>query len=362
MIDRGARSQRRASDAAAAILGLLLGFAGGLVAPIGVAGSASSTSAVAALPGSQAPLAASLSEWTGGVNLYRSGVFTTQASWLYCTAADIQIIRNMIEGTSDHSSSAQTGYFDWMRTQNQYDLPLSAGIDPTGWTAGMRHFVDDRYQLVSSQSFNGTVRSAVERLRLTNLPIALTVSHGNHGWVLNGFTATADPAVTSEFEITSVSVTGPLWGLQSKNGYDMPPNTTLTVDELATYFTRWHYDPLPMVWDGSFVSIQPVPAAEAPAATPIATPAPTPTVPAVTPSPTPVAASATLPPDVAVGGPAATSSQNPAADAPGDPTGTGSWLLPAALVLVASLALVIWGRWARARSRAGRERARDERA
>ena len=82
----------------------------------------------------------------------------------------------------------------------------------------------------SSRARRSTTRSesAVTRLRLTNLPVALTVSHGNHGWILTGFRATADPAVTSSFKVTSVRVTGPLYGLQSKNGYDMPPNTKLT--------------------------------------------------------------------------------------------------------------------------------------
>ena len=82
-------------------------------------------------------------------------------------------------------------------TRNRYDLPLSAGVDPAGWTAGLRHFVDDRYRLVSSRTFDSALRSAVNRLRLTNLPVALTVSHGNHGWILTGFRATADPAKTS---------------------------------------------------------------------------------------------------------------------------------------------------------------------
>ena len=78
-----------------------------------------------------------------------------------------------------------------MRLHNRYHLPLSAGVDPQGWAAGLRHFVDDRYRLVASTTFDGALRSAVRRLRQTNLPVALTVSHGNHGWILTGFTATA---------------------------------------------------------------------------------------------------------------------------------------------------------------------------
>jgi hypothetical protein len=202
---------------------------------------------------------ASLPAWTGGVNLYRTGVFTTQKSWLWCTAAGVQIVRNIVDRKTDHSTSGQRRYFNWMRERNRYDLPLSAGVDPAGWTAGLRHFVDDRYRLVSSRTFDSALRSAVKRLRLTNLPVALTVSHGNHGWILTGFRATADPAVTTSFKVTSVRVTGPLYGLQSKGGYDMPPNTKLTTAQLKRYFTPWKYAPRAMVWDGRYVSIQPIP-------------------------------------------------------------------------------------------------------
>ena len=215
-----------------------------------------------AWPGAPKPAEAaqaSLPAWTGGVNLYRNGTFTTQKSWLWCTAAGVQIVRNIVDRKTDHTAAGQRRYFDWMRTRNRYDLPLSAGVDAAGWTAGMRHFVDDRYRLVSSRSFDSALRSAVTRLRLTNLPVALTVSHGNHGWILTGFRATADPAKTSSFTVTSVRVTGPLYGLQSKNGYDMAPNTKLTTAQLKRFFTPWKYAPRAMVWDGRYVSIQPVP-------------------------------------------------------------------------------------------------------
>lgn len=233
------------------------------------------------LPGSAGAAAPQLSTWDGGVSLYRAGTFTTQKSWLWCTAADVQIARNIVDHQTDHSKAGQQTYFRWMRLHNRYRLPLSAGVDPRGWAAGMRHFVDDRYRLVSSATFEGALRSAVTRLRLTGLPVALAVSHGNHGWLLTGFTATADPAVTTAFRVTSVRVVGPLYGLQSKNGYDMAPNTKLTPTQLRRYFTPWNYKPMKMIWDGRYVSIQPIPGRLGVTTTP--TPAPT-----ATPRPTPV--------------------------------------------------------------------------
>ena len=222
------------------------------VVPVAIA--ASSTS----IAGPHLRAAALLPGWDGSIDLYRDGVFTTQKTWLWCTAAGVQIVRNIVERDNDHSTSGQRRYFDWMRSRNRYDLPESAGVDPQGWTAGLRHFVDDRYRLVASRSFAAGLRSAIANLRRTGLPVALTVSNGGHGWILTGFEATADPLLTDQFEVRSVRVVGPLFGRQSKNGYDMPPDTKLSTDRLRRFFTPWRYAPLSMVWDGKYVSIQPV--------------------------------------------------------------------------------------------------------
>ena len=207
--------------------------------------------------------------WDGGVNLYRSGAFATQRTWQWCTAAGVQIARNIAFGESDGARARQDRYYRYMRNHNRYDVPAKDGVDPGGWTAGLRRFVDERYRLVRSDSFGAALRSAVTNLRRTNLPVGLTVAHGTHAWLLTGFTATADPLVTDDFRVTSVRVTGPLWGLQSRTrGYDMRPNTKLTPAQLNDYFTPWHYAPIRMAWEGQWVSIQPVGIAPVPPAPP----------------------------------------------------------------------------------------------
>jgi hypothetical protein len=248
------------SRPAAGLVAFLLAFACSL-AP-GWAGTSSVSGAAAALPA-----------WRGGIDLYRSGTFTTQRNWLWCTAADVQIIRNIARHQRDHGTTSQRRYFVWMRGHNRYDLPLSAGVDPAGWTAGLRHFVDDRYRLVASRTFAAALTSAVTNLRRTNLPVGITVANGNHAWILTGFTATADPLISTSFTVTSVRIVGPLFGLQSRNGYDMPPDTRLTPAQLRHYFTPWRYAPMRMIWDGRFVSVQPIPTASvsmAPAVSPLA--------------------------------------------------------------------------------------------
>jgi hypothetical protein len=265
---RGARASR--VGRACLALALVLAWAAAPVAASAQAAYAFETSGSRV---STVGADAALATWDGSVNLYRTGVFSTQKTWYYCTAADVQIMRNIVRHEERHGRTAQDRYFDYMRAHMRYAIPVKQGVDPAGWTAGLRHYVDDRYRLVRSDTFGSLLRSAVRSLRRTNLPVALFVDHGNHGWVLHGFTATADPAVTSDFTVTSVRVSGPLWGLQNATyGYDMKPNKKLTKAQLRDFVSRWHYGPIRMVYEGEFLSIQPIgttslaSAAEAPTA------------------------------------------------------------------------------------------------
>jgi cell division septation protein DedD len=268
---------------------------------------------VLAIPASSPSTASALSRWTGGIDLYRVGVFTTQKTWLWCTAADVQIMRNIVDRQADHSRARQGRYFDYMRAHNRYRIPVRDGVDPAGWTAGLRAFVDGRYRLIASPTFDSALRSAVTNLRKTNLPVGITVSRGNHAWVLTGFTATADPALTARFTVTSVRVVGPLYGLQSRSyGYDMRPDRMLTPAQLRGFFTPWHYAGVRMAWEARWVSIQPIPVAAAKVSVSTS---------AATPTPTHVAAAGSTPSPSAPA-PAPTSAQLAIADTTEPPRST----------------------------------------
>lgn len=203
---------------------------------------------------------AAIPRWRGGVDLYRPGVFATQQTYHWCTAAGVQMMRNIVHDRRSHRTAQQRRYFRYMRAHDRYAIPVRDGVDPRGWAAGVRRFVDEDYRLVASDSYRAALRSAVRNLRLTHMPVAIAVAYGNHAWVLTGFTATADPAVTNRFRITSVRVTGPLWGLQNRSyGYDMRPDKRLTREQLRRFFTPWHYAGVRMAWEGDWVSVQPIP-------------------------------------------------------------------------------------------------------
>jgi hypothetical protein len=213
--------------------------------------------------------------------------------------------------------------------------------------------VDSRYTLYTSRSFDSALRSAVTNLRQTGLPVAITVEHGNHAWIITGFTASADPARTTDFTVTSINVVGPLWGLQSRTyGYDMKPDTKLTPKQLAGFFTPWHYAPIKMAWEGRWVSVQPVIAKlAAPKAAPSAAPLPPRGVAVARLEPIPAAASPALSAtEAAVATPLATATARTAVAPVASPSSanTAPALWPAwvagALGLVALWLFVIWRR------------------
>ena len=63
--------------------------------------------------------------------------------------------------------------------------------------------------------------------------------------------------MTRRFEITSVRVTGPLWGRQNRTfGYDMRPDTRLSRRQLRRFLTPWHYPRIRMAWEGRWLAVQ----------------------------------------------------------------------------------------------------------
>src|SRR5262249_46129952 len=62
-----------------------------LAAALALVGLVSSPIAGPLAPPEAAAAELALPAWTGGVELYRAGSFTTQRSWLWCTAAGVQI-------------------------------------------------------------------------------------------------------------------------------------------------------------------------------------------------------------------------------------------------------------------------------
>ena len=193
--------------------------------------------------------------WTGRMNLYRSGVFSTQATYTWCVPTSAQIMVNIIKGRSVHSATEQYRWYKLGRQLNRYRYPW-AGVDPQGFAGILNTVGAGPYRVYAGTSYQTTLRYAVLRMRLTGKPVGLFVGHGFHAWVLNGFTATADPAVTSSYTVTSVNVMGPLWPKQTRGYWDVAPNRQISNATFARLLTRYD-DRIRTVWDYRYVVIVP---------------------------------------------------------------------------------------------------------
>jgi hypothetical protein len=199
-------------------------------------------------------VAAGIPPWTGMLDLYRSDAFASQANSTLCVAAGTQMMLNVILGRTDTSGDAQLAYITYAQANDAGNH--STGSDPAGWAAALNRYGGGGYRVAVYADRTAALKAAATRMRLSNKPVGMLVWAGRHAWVMSGFAATADPAATSSFSVTSVFVEGPLYPRPPNAwGYDLPPDAQLTPAQLAQYFTK--YSDGYYAWNGTFVLILP---------------------------------------------------------------------------------------------------------
>jgi hypothetical protein len=201
-------------------------------------------------------IAGGLPEWTGTLDLYRSTAFASQATLSWCVAASSQMMLNLVLDRSDTARASQATYMAYAQA-NDSATYSDGGSNPAGWVAVMNRYGGLPYDIGRYADRTSAIKAAATRMRVTNRPVGLLVWSGRHAWVMNGFEATADPALTSDFTVTAVYVSGPLYPRPANDyGYDPLPDTRLTAAQMATYFLPY-YDTVLRTWNGSYLTIQP---------------------------------------------------------------------------------------------------------
>jgi hypothetical protein len=195
-----------------------------------------------------------LTRWTGTRDLYRRGAFSTQRTPFWCVGASVQMMLNMIRGQRDHTLARQRAYMSYARLHDQATGLL--GTNPLGWRATLNRYAGgSRYRIHVDRTLRGAIHDAAQRLRRTGHPVGLLVMGGHHAWVMSGFNSTADPATTNHFKVTSVFVEGPLYPITQSNGFDMQPDTRLTVAALRRFLKP--YDAGDPSWNHRYLTVQP---------------------------------------------------------------------------------------------------------
>lgn len=203
-----------------------------------------STAAVAAAqvepavtaPAQAAPAQAAHPRWSGAFNLYRKNAFVTQKDFRWCVAASVQMMVNLVRHRSDRTAKTQQRMIRYAQARDNGPWGPGGGTDVNGWIAALQHFGAGKYRAVGARTPGAALRIAATAMRQAGRPAGLLVMDGRHAWILHGFESRTDPQRDRWAKITSVRVSGPLYPVQQKNGYDLRPNTELSVRALARYF------------------------------------------------------------------------------------------------------------------------------
>jgi hypothetical protein len=183
-----------------------------------------------------------------GMNLFRKGDFSSQKTTFWCIPASTQMMMNMMDGGKPNRTRAMQARLYRIGDRLEEDGTFSPDPEPdrwrgmgiSEWVGLLNRYDHGPYELAGAKSYRKSLRKAARMMRKTGKPVGLVVWHGAHAWVMSGFTATADPAVSKDFEVTSVWVQDPWYPRTSSIwGRSRGPNAKVSPGVLRQDFKRY---------------------------------------------------------------------------------------------------------------------------
>jgi hypothetical protein len=230
---------------------------GTLLATAGQSPAATTGLSVTAAPSTaQAPSAAASGPFS--MDLYRKGDYVGELTKVWCLPAAMQTSMNIMDPGADTSRQTQARIFSLARSI----APAPDGAaEPEGWAKGLTQLGYGNYQVTEKASIRDAIHLAARQIRATNHPAGLMVWRGAHSWVMSGFSATADPALTDSFVVTAVRIED-VWypRISTIWGSSRPPDALVPVAALPADYLPWkrptgRYPGK----DGKFVLVVPMP-------------------------------------------------------------------------------------------------------
>lgn len=195
------------------------------------------------------------------MDLYRRGAFVSQFESWYCLPAAMQTMINIMSpGRPDRTRRTQARLYRLAR-RHSTDRLDGKGAEPIGWARALEHLGFGAWEVKAYRTRGQAVKAAVKALRMTGRPVGMLTWRGAHSWVMSGFRATADPALTNRYQVTSIAIQD-VWypRVSSIWGPSDGPDTWMRVQDLGRDFLRYNrwtvrYPGL----DGRYVVVLPVP-------------------------------------------------------------------------------------------------------
>jgi putative peptidoglycan lipid II flippase len=190
-------------------------------------------------PGSSPPPSPSPSPTPGpfAMDLYKAGDYVGELKDTWCVPAAMQTSMNIMDTGADTSQRTQAHIFALVRSI----APAPDGAaEPEAWAKGLAELGYGNYAVTEKATIRDAIHLAARQIRITNRPAGLMVWRGAHSWVVSGFTATADPALTDNFVVTAVRIED-VWypRLSTIWGYSRPPDALVPVGALPRDYLPW---------------------------------------------------------------------------------------------------------------------------
>jgi len=192
-----------------------------------------------AAPGPAEGASTAVAAETYTLNLYGRGDFVAQTNFVQCVGASMQMMLNMIRVENDRTAATQLDLQNLARSTSgqRPDGIVRKGASVRGWTAGLNILGAGPYRTVGTADIQAALKLAARAMRDTNRPVGLLVWRGRHAWVMAGFTATADPRRTDDFEVIAAIILDPLYPYGSRTWGPSPrPGAALSVEDLGRQF------------------------------------------------------------------------------------------------------------------------------
>ncbi|MEA2536154.1 MAG: putative peptidoglycan lipid flippase [Chloroflexota bacterium] len=226
--------------------------------PLGSGGSGSSPGAAASPgAGSSTPPSPTPKPGPFAMDLYQKGDFVGEFKDIWCLPAAMQTSMNIMDAGADVSNATQARLFNLARS---IDPAPDGAAEPEAWAKGLTQLGYGDYEVSIQPSIKAAIKLAAKQIRLTNRPAGLMTWRGAHSWVMSGFNASADPAVTDQYTVTGVRIED-VWYPRFSTlwGYSRKPDALVAVGDLPEDFLPWKR-PLGSYpkKDGNFVIVIPV--------------------------------------------------------------------------------------------------------
>ena len=191
------------------------------------------------------------------MDLYRKGDYVGELEKVWCLPAAMQTSMNIMDPGADTSRATQARIFTLARS---IDPAPDGAAEPEAWAKGLTKLGYGNYTVTVKSSIRDAIQLAARQVRLTNRPAGLLVWRGAHSWVMSGFTATADPALTNRFTVIAVRIED-VWYPRFSTiwGYSNPPDTLVPVSALHLDYLPWKRPTGKYpAKDGKFVLVVPI--------------------------------------------------------------------------------------------------------